>query len=50
MDASTITAMAVLAAAFVAFSGTFGQAIKQYVVSGPLIRIYDSVVYGKMFG
>ena len=50
MDASTIVAIAALAVAFVAFLVTFAQATQQYVVSGQLIRICDSVVYGKMPG
>ncbi|KAL8826195.1 MAG: hypothetical protein Q9191_003954 [Dirinaria sp. TL-2023a] len=50
MDASTIAAVAALAVAFVALLVAFAQAVQQYLVSGQLIRICDSVVYGKMPG
>lgn len=46
MDASTVAAIAALVVAFVALLTTFAQALQQYVVSGQLIRICDSVVYG----
>ena len=50
MDASTISAIAALAVAFVALLVACAQAVQQYLVSGQLIRICDSVVYGKMPG
>lgn len=49
-DASTLAAIAALAVAFVAFLVTSAQALQQYLVSGQLIRICDSVVYGKLPG
>ena len=49
-DASTTAAVAALAVAFVALIVAFAQALQQYVVSGQLIRICDSVVYGKLPG
>lgn len=49
-DASTDAAIAALLVAFVALMVTGAQAIQQYLVSGQLIRICDSVVYGKMPG
>ena len=50
MDGSTIAAIAALAVAFVALLVACAQAVQQYLVSGQLIRICDSVVYGKMPG
>ena len=50
MDASTISAIAALVVAFAALLVAFAQALQQYLVSGQLIRICDSVVYGKMPG
>lgn len=47
-DASTDASVAALLVAFVALMVTSAQAIQQYLVSGQLIRICDSVVYGKM--
>ena len=49
-DTSTVAAVAALAVAFVALIVAFAQALQQYVVSGQLIRICDSVVYGKLPG
>lgn len=49
-DASTAASVAALLVAFVALIVTSAQAIQQYLVSGQLIRICDSVVYGKMPG
>ena len=49
-DTSTIAAVAALAVAFVALIVAFAQALQQYIVSGQLIRICDSVVYGKLPG
>ncbi|MCJ1465916.1 hypothetical protein MMC07_004535 [Pseudocyphellaria aurata] len=49
-DASTAASVAALLVAFVAFIVTSAQAVQQYLVSGQLIRICDSVVYGKMPG
>lgn len=50
LDASTDASVAALLVAFVALIVTSAQAIQQYLVSGQLIRICDSVVYGKMPG
>lgn len=49
-DASTDASIAALLVAFVALMVTSAQAVQQYLVSGQLIRICDSVVYGKMPG
>lgn len=49
-DASTGSAVAALLVAFVALIVTSAQAVQQYLASGQLIRICDSVVYGKMPG
>lgn len=49
-DASTAASVAALLVAFVALIVTSAQAIQQYLVSGQLIRICDSVVYGKIPG
>ncbi|KAG7004548.1 hypothetical protein G7Y79_00024g054980 [Physcia stellaris] len=49
-DASTVAAVAALAVAFVALLTAFAQALQQYLVSGQLIRICDSVVYGNLPG
>lgn len=45
-----MAAIAALAVAFVALIVAFAQALQQYLVSGQLIRICDSVVYGKLPG
>lgn len=50
MDVSTASAIAALAVAFFALLVAFAQVVQQYLVSGQLIRICDSVVYGKMPG
>lgn len=50
MDASTIAALAALAIAVFAFFVTIAQVIQQYFITGQLIRICDSVVYGPMPG
>jgi len=50
MDASTIAAIAALAVAFVAFLVMFAQANQNTWYQVNLIRICDSVVYGKMPG
>ena len=49
-DASTFAAVAALAVAVVALLVGFAQALQQYLVSGQLVRICDSVVYGKLPG
>ena len=49
-DTSTVAAVAALSVAFVALIVAFAQALQQYIVSGQLIRICDSVVYGKLPG
>lgn len=49
-DAGTFAAVAALAVAFVALLIAFAQALQQYLVSGQLIRICDSVVYGNLPG
>lgn len=49
-DANTVAAIAALSVAVVAFFVAFAQALQQYLVSGQLIRICDSVVYGKLPG
>ena len=49
-DASTDASLAALLVALVALVVTSAQAIQQYLVSGQLIRICDSVVYGTMPG
>ncbi|CAL8583707.1 hypothetical protein XPA_009327 [Xanthoria parietina] len=50
MDAEVIAAIAALVVAFVAFLVASAQAIQQYLVSGQLIRLCDSVVYNQMPG
>ncbi|KAL8884460.1 MAG: hypothetical protein Q9215_007501 [Flavoplaca cf. flavocitrina] len=50
MDADVIAAIAALVVAFVAFLVASAQAIQQYLVSGQLIRLCDSVVYNRMPG
>ncbi|KAL8990876.1 MAG: hypothetical protein Q9169_008011, partial [Polycauliona sp. 2 TL-2023] len=50
MDAEVIAAIAALVVAFVAFLVASAQAVQQYLVSGQLIRLCDSVVYNQMPG
>ncbi|KAL8912490.1 MAG: hypothetical protein Q9171_002503 [Xanthocarpia ochracea] len=50
MDPDAIAAVAALAVAFVALLAASAQAIQQYLVSGQLIRLCDSVVYNQMPG
>ncbi|KAL8648670.1 MAG: hypothetical protein Q9226_005901, partial [Calogaya cf. arnoldii] len=50
MDHDVIAAIAALVVAFVAFLVASAQAIQQYLVSGQLIRLCDSVVYNQMPG
>ncbi|KAL8747614.1 MAG: hypothetical protein Q9190_000549 [Brigantiaea leucoxantha] len=50
LDANTSTALSALVVALIALGVAVAQAAQQYVVSGQLIRICDSVVYGKMPG
>ncbi|KAI4272395.1 MAG: hypothetical protein LQ337_005324 [Flavoplaca oasis] len=50
MDADVVAAIAALVVAFVAFLVASAQAIQQYLVSGQLIRLCDSVVYNRMPG
>lgn len=49
-DASTDASVAALLVACVALIVTSAQAVQQYLISGQLIRICDSVVFGKMPG
>lgn len=50
MDTATIAAVTALVIAVAAFCVTSAQALQQYFITGQLIRICDSVVYGKMPG
>ncbi|KAL8774466.1 MAG: hypothetical protein Q9209_000839 [Squamulea sp. 1 TL-2023] len=50
MGPDVIAAIAALVVAFVAFLAASAQAIQQYLVSGQLIRLCDSVVYNQMPG
>ena len=50
LDANTSTALSALVVALIALGVAVAQAAQQYLVSGQLIRICDSVVYGKMPG
>lgn len=50
MDSDVIAAIAALVVAFVAFLVASAQAVQQYLVSGQLIRLCDSVVYNQMPG
>ncbi|KAJ5679296.1 hypothetical protein N7462_007540 [Penicillium macrosclerotiorum] len=50
MDTSTAAAVAALVVAIVAMFVAIMQALQQYFVSGQLIRLCDSVVFGKMPG
>lgn len=50
MDTATIAAVAALVIAVAAFFVSSAQALQQYFITGQLIRICDSVVYGKMPG
>lgn len=45
-DASTISAVAALAVSFFALLVAAAQAVQQYFITGQLIRLCDSVVYG----
>lgn len=49
-DASTISAVAALAVSFFALLIAAAQAIQQYFITGQLIRLCDSVVYGPFPG
>ncbi|KAL8709879.1 MAG: hypothetical protein Q9220_005495 [cf. Caloplaca sp. 1 TL-2023] len=50
MDADVVAAIAALVVAFIALLVASAQAIQQYLVSGQLIRLCDSVVYNGMPG
>ena len=50
MDAATTAAIAALAVSVLAMTVAFAQAVQQYLVTGQLLRMCDSVVYGKMPG
>ena len=50
MDPGTLAAIVALAVAFMALIISLAQVVLQYIVTGQLIRICDSVVYGKMPG
>ncbi|KAL9620318.1 MAG: hypothetical protein Q9160_005117 [Pyrenula sp. 1 TL-2023] len=50
MDSETAAAIAALIVAILAMTVALAQAIQQYFVTGQLIRMCDSVVYGKMPG
>ena len=50
MDPATVTAIAALAVSVLAMTVATAQAVQQYLITGQLIRICDSVVYGKMPG
>lgn len=50
MSSETAAAFAALVVAILAMAVTLAQAIQQYFVTGQLIRMCDSVVYGKMPG
>jgi hypothetical protein len=50
MDAADAAAIAALIVSIMAMTVAFAQAIQQYLITGQLIRMCDSVVYGKMPG
>ncbi|MCJ1399892.1 hypothetical protein MMC11_003095 [Xylographa trunciseda] len=50
MDPGTLAAIVALAVAFIALITSLAQVILQYIVTGQLIRVCDSVVYGRMPG
>lgn len=50
MSAETGAAIAALIVAILAMTVAMAQAVQQYLVTGQLIRMCDSVVYGKMPG
>ncbi|KIX09176.1 uncharacterized protein Z518_00255 [Rhinocladiella mackenziei CBS 650.93] len=50
MDAATAAAVAALIVSILAMTVAFAQVVQQYLLTGQLIRICDSVVYGKMPG
>lgn len=50
LDASTAATIAALVVAILAMLVAVTQAVQQYFVTGQLIRLCDSVVYGKMPG
>jgi hypothetical protein len=50
MDAGTAAAIAALVVSILAMTVAFAQAVQQYLITGQLIRMCDSVVYGKMPG
>ena len=50
MDPATVTAIAALAVSVLAMTVATAQALQQYLITGQLIRMCDSVVYGKMPG
>ncbi|KAI0200208.1 hypothetical protein F4808DRAFT_171989 [Astrocystis sublimbata] len=49
-DAATASAVAALVVAIIALFVAFAQATQQYLITGQLIRLCDSVVYGPMPG
>lgn len=49
-DASTVSAVVALVVSFFALIIAFAQAIQQYFITGQLIRLCDSVVYGPLPG
>ncbi|KAL8893621.1 MAG: hypothetical protein Q9192_005089 [Flavoplaca navasiana] len=50
MDPSTAAAIAAVAIAVLAFVVAFAQVLQQYFVTGSLLRLCDSVVYGPLPG
>lgn len=50
IDAGMMAAAAVLTVAVIAFIIALVQVIQQYLVTSQLIRICDTIVYGKMLG
>jgi hypothetical protein len=49
-DPATISAVAALVVSCFALLVTIAQAVQQYLVTGQLIRLCDSVVYGPLPG
>jgi hypothetical protein len=50
MDAATASAIAALVVATIAFFVAFAQALQQYFITGQLVRLCDSVVFGDLPG
>lgn len=50
MDVATISAVVALVVAALAFVVAFAQALQQYFITGQLIRLCDSVVFGDLPG